>query len=167
MKKLNILLIIILCSCSLLPGAVKKPEVTFDRMEAGDVNLTSSSFTLYFDVYNGNPVGGKIAGYRYKLFINDTEALSGDIDHEVELAANGSALIPVPLTIIYTEVVNLISSVNIREDIPYVIDLSFDLKVGSQIFEVPVSHEGEIPVQSGLENLPNIPNNPFFYIFML
>jgi LEA14-like dessication related protein len=150
--------IVLTAACLLFLSCSAAREIVTDRViRLPDVRVVSAdvrslSFTeanLLFDlmINNPNPIGLTTEGFEYELLIEGESFLKGKQEGRVQIDANGSSIIPFPLTVEYMSVYRVFGLLKEKDSAEYTLSLSlfFDLPLLGKV-EVPVRHVGEIPL---------------------
>jgi LEA14-like dessication related protein len=132
-------------------AGVERPQVAFTA-----ARLTGLSFDrvdLQFDVTitNPNPLGVKLAGFRYDLSVNENTFLQGTEEQEVVIAARGESTVPIPLTLSFDHLYKTFQSLRQEDATTYLLQCAF-------LFDLPVIGTVELPASKGGDfPLPKIP----------
>jgi LEA14-like dessication related protein len=112
------------------------------------IGLSFDQADLVFDIeiINPNPIGIRLAGFDYELFLNNNSFLKGDQNRDLEIKANDIAVIRLPLSLRYDDIFKSYQSLKNEDKIIYSLKtgLSFELPVLGKV-RMPVSTSGEIP----------------------
>jgi len=125
---------------------IKQPEA-----EIVDVKLKNLSFSkvdLVFDMKLTNPnnVSISLAGFDYDLFLNETSFLKGNNDEKIEMKANGSSIIKLPITLVYENIFKAYENLKDADEIDYKLKtgFAFNLPVLGKV-RVPLETVGKVP----------------------
>jgi LEA14-like dessication related protein len=141
-----------LLSCAAAREVITERIVRLPSVRIVSAKITKLSFTgarLLFDVKitNTNPIGFTLDGFEYELFIEDETFLRGRQDGRVEIEANGSSIVPLPLEFEYAGVYSAFERLIKNDGASYTLETTcfFDLPVLGRV-EVPARTEGRIPL---------------------
>lgn len=147
---LAFLLPLSLCGCQVLQdlaAQLEKPTAQITGVNLAD--LGTESLTLAFDVRVNNPysVSLPVDKLGYSLATADTPFVTGETSPGVEIAANGFSDLELPLTVSYSELLNLVTSVRPGSVVPYKAALDVGVNApGLGLLNLPLKKEGELPV---------------------
>jgi LEA14-like dessication related protein len=126
---------------------VQKPEVSFSSAELTGLTFTDADLLFVLGIDNPNSFGVHMAGFDYDFRIDDASFISGISEDRLDIEAQGSSTVELPISISYSDLFSSFSSLTDRDESTYEIacGFTFDLPVLGRI-RIPVSREGEIPV---------------------
>jgi LEA14-like dessication related protein len=135
------------CESFDLTGMLKRPEVSVSGAEVEQLTFEGGRVRFDVTVSNPNPVGVSLAGFDYRLTLEGTEFLKGNVTHAVSVAARGTSTVPVPVAFTYRELFAAVSRLADSSETPYemAVGLSFTLPVLGAV-RVPASFKGTLPV---------------------
>ncbi|HUT65145.1 MAG TPA: LEA type 2 family protein [Spirochaetota bacterium] len=143
---------LVFLSCSATRDIVTERVVRLPSVRVVSAEIRSLSFTeakLLFDlmINNPNPIGLTTEGFEYEFLIEGESFLKGKQEGRVQIDANGSSIIPFPLVIEYASIYRAFELLREKDSAEYALNLSlfFDLPLLGRV-EVPVRHQGEIPL---------------------
>ncbi|MEM6558148.1 MAG: LEA type 2 family protein [Myxococcota bacterium] len=141
----------LLASCAALQGlgreAFKSPEISFKDVKLRDVSLAGTTLDFEFELLNPNPVAVTFATLDYQLDIDGSQFVKGESDKGVEMKANGSSTINVPLTVEFKELADsLLAFLKAKDSIAYRLQAGFGLKTPLGPLRLPVDVDGDAPV---------------------
>lgn len=88
-------LIFFFCCILLFPACqdrfFKKPEITLQKIEVSSVSLKEITVNLTADIYNPNLIDFEIEKFLYKIKIEGSELVDGELKERVKVKANGNA----------------------------------------------------------------------------
>lgn len=88
-------LIFFFCCIFLLPACqdrlFKKPEITLQKIEVSSVSLKEIIVNLTADIYNPNLMDFEIEKFLYKIKIEGSELIDGELKERVKVNAKGNA----------------------------------------------------------------------------
>lgn len=91
----RISLIFFFCCIFLLPACqdrlFKKPEITLQKIEVSSVSLKEITVNLTADIYNPNLMDFEIEKFLYKIKIEGSELVDGELKDRVKVNAKGNA----------------------------------------------------------------------------
>ncbi len=134
--------ILFLSSCALLTQDIlKDPEVKILDFAVSNITAEQVSVNLKLNVNNLNPVPLKLDHVAYNLKLSGLQATEGVFDQGVDIPANGSNDVSIPLTFKYNALGSLINSF-LNKTMTKNYELSGSAKVG--FFTIPFNKKGEI-----------------------
>jgi len=96
------------CSSAGVKGLVEPPNVQVHKVEMGRFNLSGGTATFVLDIQNPNRFPIPLAGFDYGLSLNGVQVARGDKEQRVTIAAGGSQKVTVPLTLSFTNMINML-----------------------------------------------------------
>jgi LEA14-like dessication related protein len=149
---LPLLAVLLLPACSLMDSILKegkavKPEVSFDSARIDRLSFTGADLLFDLKIENPNPVGVRLSGLDYNLFIDNSSFLSGNQDEKIEIQARGESTVQLPITLEYRQVYKALRHLMDKNESTYRLDCGFHFNVpvlGD--VRVPVSKEGQVPM---------------------
>jgi len=155
---LTIMILLNVFSCANLTQLLSNMQVKKPAAKVTGAKITGVSFDdldMVFDleIENPNNIGVKMAGFDYKIDVNENVFIQGDQQSKLEIAKNGKSTLPIPVKIIFADLYNLIAGIKSQDSTTYQLScgLTFNLPVLGNV-RVPVSHRGSLP----LIKLPSI-----------
>ena len=130
-----------------LSKAVKTPEVNIENMAVSGMSLDSVDLVLALRVKNPNAYNLALAGYDYKVKLNNLDLIKGQTNQGFQIAAKGSDVIQVPLLLSFSDIANLYKGLGDQDTIKY--DADVGLKLDAPIlnmFRLPATKQGEITI---------------------
>jgi LEA14-like dessication related protein len=147
-KKLNYFFVIAVAffvSCATLSQLIQKPTVSFNKMELKDFSFDDITANFNLAVNNPNAFGIKLAGYDYQFAIDEQNFLSGDLPQDVQLLANQTSYIDVPVTIKFKELYQMFQNMKDKDETGYGIKGHVHVKGPWDVLKIPFSASGKIP----------------------
>jgi len=135
-------------SCATLQKLVQEPTVDFNSMSLRDLSLLEGTVVFNFNVSNPNPIGITLNKLSYDLKIDDSEFVNGVLDKGINLKANGSTSVALPITINYLEFLESVTEFVKKDNVAY--DLSGVFEFFG--FDIPYHNSGDIQIP----DLPDI-----------
>jgi LEA14-like dessication related protein len=129
----------------LLRGAM--PRASVERVEFAGIDFRQIEVLFTVRIDNPNPIGVRLSGLDYRLFLEGSDFLSGDLSQGIEIAAGGSSLVQIPVSMSYQAIFDAVQIPRDQTDIGYQLDLGlfFEIPgVGRQ--RLPLTHRGELPI---------------------
>jgi len=126
---------------------IRLPDVRVVSAEVRSLSFTEADLLFDLMINNPNPIGLTTEGFEYEFLIEGESFLKGKQEGRVQIDANGSSIIPFPLTVGYMSVYRVFGLLKEKDSAEYTLSLSlfFDLPLLGKV-EVPVRHVGEIPL---------------------
>jgi LEA14-like dessication related protein len=136
-----------LAACESLESAIRKPTVEVVGFAIERLTFEDAAVRLDLKITNPNPVGIELAGFDYSLVIEGSELVKGTVDKKVGLRANGSSVVPVPMSFRYDSLFAAVRGLADKDETPYqiTVGLSFDIPVLGKM-KVTAAHKGTLPV---------------------
>jgi LEA14-like dessication related protein len=127
-------------------GNIEKPDVRISRTKLSGLTFEQADLVFDIEIINPNPIGISLAGFDYDLFLNKISFLKGEQNRQMEIKANDTATIQLPLSLLYENIYKTYQRLRNEDDITYELktNLSFNLPVLGEI-RVPVSVSGDVP----------------------
>ncbi|MFP4427472.1 MAG: LEA type 2 family protein [Spirochaetaceae bacterium] len=120
-------------------------RITGARVEA--ISFSEVDMVFDLEVSNPNEIEVSLAGFDYDLQLSERPFLNGSNEEGLTLSAGGSATIELPVTLVYQEVFELLTSVPEDRETPYAVEVGFTFEVpGLGNVRVAADREGTIPV---------------------
>jgi LEA14-like dessication related protein len=132
--------------CSELLALVQKPTVKVKRVDLKRVSFQDLAVDVVLTVDNPNPIGLPVARLDYQVTVDGHALASGRADSSLAIPAAGSADVTLPVAARWDALGATAQSLFERDELPYVISarVGFDVPGGS--FDVPIEHQGTLPV---------------------
>ncbi len=127
---------------------VQKPIVKVTDVKITGLSLNRLDLDFKIGVQNPNSVAIKLAGFDYELLIENNSFLKGQQNKEVEIEANGSSQVDIPVSFTFKQLYNTFKTLKDADSIKYT------LKSGLS-FDVPILGRIRIPVQT-THRVPNV-----------
>ncbi|MBN2324336.1 MAG: LEA type 2 family protein [Spirochaetes bacterium] len=126
---------------------IRIPSVRIISGEITRLSFTGAAMLFDIEITNSNPVGLALDGFDYNLLIEDEPFLHGRQEGKVEIGANGSSIVPLPLESEFAGVYHAFERLVENDGASYTLEMAcfFDLPVLGKV-EVPARTEGRIPL---------------------
>jgi len=112
--------------CQSLEHFFQKPTVTFNTIKIKDMTIQDATAVFYFDVSNPNPVGGTLSSLNYDLDVNKKSIASGTANKGLQVPAEGTKTIELPVSINYFDIIDSVSDLIKKKEITYDLDGAFN-----------------------------------------
>lgn len=134
------------CGTILEDVGVREPGVSLDTTRLASLSLSEVDLLLGFEVDNPNPIGIRFDRFDYRFSIAGTPLASGDQAQGLDLAANGSSAVELPVSVSWTDLADIYRSVRGGETPGYTLDAGFyfNLPLLGPL-RIPVKKEGRFP----------------------
>lgn len=138
-------------SCAQLNQVLKALDVKEPSAQIESVKVTGLSLQqvdLLFDVAIDNPntVGVHLNGLDYDLQLDGASFLKGTKEDKLDIAANSSAAVSIPLSLTFDKIRKAVKAVSTLDTIPYRLELGVGLDVPVLgVIRVPISKSGSVP----------------------
>jgi len=144
MRKISILLVFIVtfltaCSSAGIKGLVEPPKVQVHKLEMGSLSLSGGSATIILNIQNPNKFPIPLAGFDYGLSLNGVQVAKGDKEHKVTIKSGETQKISVPITLSFSNMLNMIPSLLRNKELDYSLDGSVHLPW----FNIPFQRAGK------------------------
>lgn len=96
------------CSSSGIKGVVEPPKVQVHKVELGNFNLSGGTATFVLDIQNPNKFPIPLSGFDYGLSLNGVQVANGSKEERVTIKGGDSKKVTVPLTLSFTNMMNMI-----------------------------------------------------------
>jgi len=126
------------CSSAGVKGLVEPPNVQVHKVEMGRFNLSGGTATFVLDIQNPNRFPIPLAGFDYGLSLNGVQVARGDKEQRVTIPAGGSQKVTVPLTLSFTNMLNMLPGLLRNRTVDYQLGGSVHLPW----FNVPFQRSG-------------------------
>ena len=132
--------------CRTVQGLTTKPQVR--SVSVTVVAFDLRKIDLRFDVELLNPGDGevKIAGYEYDLHLEGQPFLAGRSNEGFALTPHGTALVPLPVTLVFAELQRKLTALKGRGEASYRLDVTLLVETPLGLFRVPLNKEGCLPL---------------------
>jgi LEA14-like dessication related protein len=147
-----LLALILSAACSMVRSLTGGAKVQKPRAELVSARLKGISFDradLQFDVSltNPNPLGVTLAGFGYRLTVNEQPFLQGREEESLHIQAQGESMLQIPVVLAYDHLYKTIQSLLQEDTATYRLecDFSFDLPAVG-IVQVPMNADGQAPL---------------------
>lgn len=128
-------------------NSVQKPTLSIQDVRLGQFSFQEMELIYEVVINNPNTVALQMQDYSYRLDVNDEPFLDGDQKQGLEIKANGSSIVEVPLTVNFQNLFTTIQGITEQDASTYDFQttMAFNLPVLGRT-EVPVSKKGTIPI---------------------
>ncbi len=131
------------CSSSGIKGVVEPPKVQVHKVELGNFNLSGGTATFVLDIQNPNKFPIPLSGFDYGLSLNGIQVANGTKEERVTLKGGDSQKVTVPLTLSFTNMMNMIPGL-LR-------NRTLDYKLGGSVhlpwFKIPFQRTGQANIR--------------------
>jgi len=142
-------------TCDYLSGVINEPTVSFESVSLTGLGFSGADMKALIKVQNDNSITIPFPEINWKLFIADESFLDGVVKDGTTIAANGSALVELPFTVLYEGLYETITKLLSADETPYRIDLAVRFSLPALENKVfTASFDGSIP-------LPKLPELSF------
>jgi LEA14-like dessication related protein len=141
------------------------PTVTFNRLDLTAIDFEHIDVNFVFDVDNPNPIGIPLSRFDYSLGFEGVEVLSGDDPNGLELVADGSSELALPVGIDFA---NIFEAAQATRGLDYIgfglsggfgfdtdlgpVDISYDEDGSFPALRTPRFDLGQLNIQSADES---------------
>ena len=147
LSMVTLALLFVTAGCATLSEIVERPTARVVSGEITSLSFDRAELTFDVEVANPNPVGMRLAGIDYELFFDESSFLRGATEEEIEIAANGTSTVRIPVGVGYTELIESVRSLSDRRETAYRLaaGVSVDVPALGRV-RLPVERSGTIPV---------------------
>jgi LEA14-like dessication related protein len=127
-------------------GGVEKPDVRISKTNLTGLTFEQADLVFDIEIKNPNTVGISLAGFDYDLLLNDVSFLNGEQNKQMEIKANDTAIIQLPVSLLYKNIYQTYQRLKNNDNIHYSLKtgLNFNLPVLGEV-RIPVSTSGDFP----------------------
>ncbi len=144
--------LMLLSACSSLDQAMQLASIDKPTVSMSDARITGISFDqakleFTLDVNNPNPVPIQFAGFDYNFLVNDQQLLAGEQRDGVNVAANQTSQVKLPLTLKFADIFESVKNLSDSKTLDYTIktDALVDLPILGMT-RIPAEKTGQVPV---------------------
>lgn len=121
------------------------PTVKFQRLDVKDLDFEAIDVDFVFDVQNPNPVGVPVDRFAYSLALGGVELLAGDAADGLEVRADGSSEIALPVGLVFENVWDTVEAVRGEDFVDFRLagNFGFDTSIGP--VDVAYDEAGSFP----------------------
>ena len=131
------------CSSSGIKGVVEPPKVQVHKVEMGKFNLRGGTATFVLDIQNPNRFPIPLAGFDYGLSLNGVAVARGNKEQRVTIRAGDSQKVTVPLTLSFSNMMNMLPGLLRDRKLNYMLDGSVHLPW----FNIPFNRAGSANIR--------------------
>lgn len=140
MKKLAMICLLGLTSCTHFTQLTEPPKVTLQQVQLQNATLTEADLNISLNVENPNKVEVLVKNLKYSIDVNNKHLTSGNLQQEIRIAAQGNKDLTVPLKLKYSDVMASALKFFDSGGLPYHIKGSVDIGP----FNVPFNENGTL-----------------------
>jgi LEA14-like dessication related protein len=140
-----------LAGCPKIPqGTAKKlkkylPSVRFDKVKVRNINFDKADLDFVFQVDNPLPLKVGLASLTYKLALEEVDFLSGKDPDGLNLKAQGSSAMPLPLTLRWKKAAELLSATKGKDELGFGLSGKLGFNTPAGVATLPYSAGGQVP----------------------
>ena len=127
------------CSSAGIKGLVEPPKVQVHKLEMGSLNLSGGTATIILNIQNPNKFPIPLAGFDYGLSLNGVQVARGDKEHKVTIKSGEAQKVSVPITLSFSNMLNMIPGLMRSRELDYSLDGSVHLPW----FNIPFQRTGK------------------------
>jgi LEA14-like dessication related protein len=126
---------------------VQKPTVEITNAKISKLSFDDLDLLFDIQINNPNTVGISLAGFDYDLLINENSFISGNQSDQLQIDAQKSNTIQLPVTLKFLDIYNTFNDLKNNDQSKYQIKcgLNFDIPVIGKT-RIPISKIGDIPL---------------------
>lgn len=135
-------LVFCLTSCQTLEQFIRKPTVSFERMDLADMSLLDGTLNFHFKVHNPNAFSATLDRFTYQLAIDEKPFADGIVDEKIRIGANADETVLLPVRVNFMDLFNSIAELTKKEAVTYNLTGIFTV-MGVNI---PYHADGRVPI---------------------
>ena len=139
--------VLVYISCASLESVVTEPSVSFENVSITRINFNSVDLNARLRIQNDNSFAIPFPEINWNLFVSDTSFLSGVVRNNNRIAARGSSMVDLPISVSYEGLFNTFAVLLNSDQAPYRIDMGVRFSIPmleSRTYNF--SHSGSIPL---------------------
>jgi len=135
----------VLAGCTAVEQLIKPPSVDVEGVKISGLSFQEIELDLALLIRNPNPFGVQLNGFEYALIVQQHQVLSGEKNQTVRLAGANQSRITIPVTLIFSDLRDLIKEAGDLDSLAYQVRGHF--KPGGVLagMNVPFSASGSLP----------------------
>jgi LEA14-like dessication related protein len=135
-------LVFSLWSCQTMEQFIRKPTVTFERLDLAHLSLFDATLDFQFNIHNPNVFGATLDRLAYKLAIDEKSVAEGVVNQTIHIGANAGETVSLPVKIDFAELSGSIMELVKKESVAYDLHGAFTV-MGVNI---PYHVDGRLPI---------------------
>ena len=140
---------VLLAGCTTLETALRPvpPTAQIEQVRLTALSFAEAELTADIRINNPNPLGVRFSEFSYQLDVAGSPLVSGVQPEGLEIAANGSALVSFPISLVFSEAREVVQRTTNSQDVAYRVAVSavVDVPVLGPI-TIPLEQDGTVPV---------------------
>lgn len=116
-NSIGVLLLLLLVGCAAVKP--KPPEVSLQRLQVGELNLSHASLLADLKIYNPNLIDLTLEEVEYNLKLNGIQVSSGRSTEPVSIASHGYGTLRVNLSAAYFDLLRFVNSAKKQKSFKY------------------------------------------------
>ena len=138
---------LILGTCASLPGVLTDPSVSFDSVSFTGINFDGVDLLARIKIQNNNSFAIPFPEINWDFLVKDASFLSGIIANDTRIAARGSTMVELPLTVSYEGLIRTITGLLNAYEAPYRLNLAVRFPIPMlEARTFSASFDGSIPL---------------------
>ncbi|MFZ5482290.1 MAG: LEA type 2 family protein [Myxococcota bacterium] len=121
------------------------PTVTFERFDVKDLDFEHIEVDFVFDVHNPNPVDVPLSRFDYALAFEEIELLSGDNPEGLQLTAEGSSELALPLDLEFANILEIAEAARGEDAVGYGLAGGFGFDTDLGPVDIAYAEDGDFP----------------------
>ena len=122
------------------------PTISYDRLDLNAVDFNGVEADFVFNIENPNPVALKLASLSYDLDLEGRDLLTGDQDDGLELGAQSTSQIEIPVSVAFSDVIGLVGELKGQDNVAFTISGGLGVNTAAGVIQVPFEKSGEFPM---------------------
>ncbi len=130
----------------LLQQSVQKPSAKVSQVKLTGISFSKADLMFDIQIDNPNSVGIHLTEFDYDLLLNKGSFIKGQQKKDIQIKAQGQALIQLPLTLTYADIYKTFNTLKDADSIDYQIKINagVNLPVLGNV-RIPISTSGSLP----------------------
>lgn len=129
-----------LAYCTMIPKNLADPKVDLTSVNVEKASFTDATLIFNFQVFNPNQIALEVDQIDYNLKVNGKPFTQGTLEKGLQVGANSTVSVPLPVAIRYTDLTSSLTSFLSQGVTPY--EIGGSVKLG--LLSVPFSKSGEL-----------------------
>lgn len=130
----------------MLKGGVRTPTATYQSAALDSISLDDATVSATFAIVNPNPIALNLAGVAYAFALDGHPVINGTFPTGIQLAANGTSSLKVPVKIPFSAIPNLVTTLRTKTEAPYDVKGSVSVKTPIGDLTLPIHWAGTLPL---------------------
>ncbi len=137
--------LVINAGCVTIPAGLK-PQVTDVSGKITGIDFKGVNVDLRLQINNPYPIPIKTPQFKYSVGIEGSELFKASKANQIDLPALKTGNATLPITIRYSDIPNLLTSLKGKNEVTWSVDGAFLHEALGKKLELPFSHIGKLPI---------------------